>query len=130
MSRCRFWYSHDPEKARRSVLLRQGIRPSRTYILGDSGYPIHWRVLRNPIETNLEIVPHVIIDAIDIISNQELINNGIVSEINTIHNNERDLVANYIFSKRKKHLIYQNDLSETQENGSKVELTNNESEIE
>ncbi|CAG8465945.1 908_t:CDS:2 [Diversispora eburnea] len=72
----------------------------------------HWRVLQNPIETNFKIVSHIvsccyilhniceeIIDEFDIISDQVLINNGTTSEVNIINDTERDLIADYIFSK-------------------------------
>jgi hypothetical protein len=150
------------------------LRPSKTYILGDSSYAnydwllvpykdnghltrvqnhynyIHsatrikieqafgllksrWRVLRNPIETDLKIVPHIvscccilhniceerkeIIDEFDIISDQELINNVTTSEVDIINGTERDLVADYIFSRRNKRLIYQDDSLEIEAQG-------------
>ena len=150
------------------------LRPSKTYILGDSGYANHdwllvpykdnghltrvqnhynyihsatrikieqafgllksrWRVLRNPIETDLKIVLHIvscccilhniceerkeIIDEFDIISDQELINNVTTSEVDIINGTERDLVADYIFSRRNKRLIYQDDSLEIEAQG-------------
>jgi hypothetical protein len=143
-------------------------RPSRTYILGDGGYPnsdwllvpykdnghltkvqnyynynhsatrikieqafgllkSRWRVLRNPVEVNVKIVPHVVtcccilhniceerkelIDQFDIIPDSELISNGITSEVQ-VNSIERDSVANYIFSKKYKRLIYQDKENE------------------
>ena len=90
-------------------------------------------MLRNPIETDLKIVPHIvscccilhniceerkeIIDEFDIISDQELINNVTTSEVDIINGTERDLVADYIFSRRNKCLIYQDNSLEIESQG-------------
>ena len=52
-----------------------------------------------------------LIDQFDIIPDSELINNGITSE-QVINSIERDSVANYIFSKKYKRLIYQDKENE------------------
>lgn len=87
-----------------------------------------WRILRNPIEVDVEIVPHIVtcccilhniceerkelIDQFDIIPDSGLISNGIQSDIQIINSTERDLIANYIFSRRYKRLIYQDNENE------------------
>jgi hypothetical protein len=87
-----------------------------------------WRILQNPIDANIEIIPHIVscccilhniceerkelINQVDIISDSGLLSNGVISENNTNNSIQRDLVANDIFSRRHRRMIYQNDSDE------------------
>ena len=46
-----------------------------------------------------------------------MINNVTTSEVDIINGTERDLVADYIFSRRNKRLIYQDDSLEIEAQG-------------
>ncbi|RHZ56353.1 hypothetical protein Glove_402g4 [Diversispora epigaea] len=83
------------------------------------------------IEKNYSVILQAVYDSLEIEAQENNLELEL-TEVDIINGTERDLVADYIFSRRKKRLIYQDDSLEieAQENNLELELTENELENE